>query len=111
MLFHPFVLAGDLTARLSLELLQKVRNPEEAASAAGGSAGIAGHSAFDAEPDDEGIVANVPRRISSRAPKNKQKSQSEINSEFLHIMKAFCFLARASPRVKLNFVFLPRSPF
>ena len=25
LLFHPFVLAGDLTARLSLELLQKVR--------------------------------------------------------------------------------------
>ena len=24
LLFHPFVLAGDLTARLSLELLQKV---------------------------------------------------------------------------------------
>jgi hypothetical protein len=60
-----------------------VRNPEQAT--ADGVMGVLGlsHSAFDeAEPDEEGIVANVPRRISSRTPKNKQKTQSEINSEF-----------------------------
>ena len=30
MLYHKFLLAGDLNMRLSLELLNKVRNPEAA---------------------------------------------------------------------------------
>ncbi len=72
MLYHPFVLAGDLNVRLSLDLLQKVRNPE-----ANSAALIM--SQYD---DDEGMVANVPKRISSKTPRNKQKTQSEINSEF-----------------------------
>ena len=55
----------------------QVRNPEEAGS---GSGRLRSSALFDAEPDEEGIVANVPRRIASRKP-NKQKTQSEINSE------------------------------
>lgn len=67
LLFHPFVLAGDLSQRYSMELLQKVRNPE------------ATTPIFD-EPDEDGIVHNVPRRISSKAPKGKAaKSQAESN--------------------------------
>ncbi|XP_059087695.1 uncharacterized protein LOC131884074 [Tigriopus californicus] len=67
LLFHPFVLAGDLSQRYSMELLQKVRNPE------------ATTPIFD-EPDEDGIVHNVPRRISSKAPKSKAtKSQAESN--------------------------------
>ncbi len=74
MLFHPFVLAGDLSVRLSLELLQRVRNPESAAAAA---------TAMAIAADDEGgVVENVPRRISSRTPSSKQKTQSELNSEY-----------------------------
>ena len=56
----------------------QVRNPEEASSASGRMRSAA---MFDAEPDEEGVVANVPRRIASRKP-NKQKTQSEINSEW-----------------------------
>ena len=74
MLFHQFVLAGDLTIRLSQDLLQKVRNPESVVG------GMGSHSALE-EPDEDGIVHNVPRRISSRTPRNKQKTQSELNSE------------------------------
>ena len=55
-----------------------MRNPEEAASASGR---LRSSAMFDAEPDEEGIVANVPRRIASRKP-TKQKTQSEINSEY-----------------------------
>lgn len=70
MLFHPFVLAGDLSVRLSLELLQKVRNPDSSS-----------FSQADLEADDDGVVANVPRRISSKTPRNKEKTQSELNSK------------------------------
>ena len=35
LLFHPFVLAGDLTARLSLDLLQKVSTELLTTEAAG----------------------------------------------------------------------------
>ena len=74
MLFHPFVLAGDLSLRLSLELLQKVRNPD--------SSGFAHpDSVYGDEPDEDGVVANVPKRISSKTPRNKQKTQSELNSK------------------------------
>ena len=55
-----------------------MRNPEEAAAASGRHRSSA---LYDAEPDEEGVVANVPRRIASRKP-TKQKTQSEINSEF-----------------------------
>eukprot|EP00095_Tigriopus_kingsejongensis_P004097 maker-scaffold764_size101305-snap-gene-0.29 protein:Tk04097 transcript:maker-scaffold764_size101305-snap-gene-0.29-mRNA-1 annotation:"mitogen-activated protein kinase kinase kinase kinase 5 isoform x7" len=58
LLFHPFVLAGDLSLRYSVELLQKVRNPE------------ATTPIFD-EPDEDGIVHNVPRRIPSKKPNSK----------------------------------------
>lgn len=73
MLFHPFVLAGDLSVRLSLELLHKVRNPD--------SSGFASDSVYGEEADEDGVIANVPRRISSKGPRNKQKTQSEINSK------------------------------
>lgn len=91
MLYQPFVLAGDLSIRLSVELLNKVRNPEAVSSTntstnttsvtevAGPSyAGVAAASAID---DDEGVVANVPMRIASRSSRNKERTSSEINME------------------------------
>lgn len=80
MLYQPFVLAGDLNVRLSIELLNKVRNPEAAASSHSASsfAGVASASAID---DDEGLAQNVPMRIASRSSRNKEKTSSEINSK------------------------------
>ena len=67
MLYHPFVLAGDLTSRLSLDLLNKVRNP--------GQVGM--------EVDEDGLVEGVPKRISSRKNREEKKTQSELNMEAL----------------------------
>ena len=82
MLFHPFVLAGDLTVRLSLDLLQKVRNPDAAAAAVAAAAAAAGNAD---EQDEDGVVANVPKRIPSRNTR-KQKTNSEINSELIVLL-------------------------
>ena len=80
MLYQPFILAGDLHVRLSLELLNKVRNPEAASSQSSSTySGVASASAID---DDEGLAQNVPMRIASRSSKNKEKTTSEINSKW-----------------------------
>ena len=110
MLYQPYVLAGDLNVRLSLELLNKVRNPEAAASAsssassasvahsAGAASKSAASSAGAAMDDDEGGIAqNVPMRIASRTSRNKEKTTSEIKSKpftnqiymILHFLKLF----------------------
>lgn len=103
MLYQPFVLSGDLSVRLSLELLNKVRNPESiygsAATPSGprvagqtennsqGAAGGAGPhhqpSIYAADPDgdDDVIVRPPPARIESRSSKTSQKTKSELNSE------------------------------
>ena len=84
MLYQPFILAGDLNVRLSLELLNKVRNPEAASSQSSTTySGVASASAID---DDEGLAENVPMRIPSRTSRNKEKTTSEINSKltFFH---------------------------
>ena len=79
MLYQPFILAGDLNVRLSLELLNKVRNPEAASSQSSSTySGVASASAID---DDEGLAQNVPMRIASRTSRNKEKTTSEINSK------------------------------
>ena len=66
-------------SRLSLELLNKVRNPEAASSQSSSTySGVASASAID---DDEGLAQNVPMRIASRSSKNKEKTTSEINSK------------------------------
>ncbi|XP_014662018.1 PREDICTED: mitogen-activated protein kinase kinase kinase kinase 3-like [Priapulus caudatus] len=57
LLQHPF-LQGALLKRLAKELLDRVNNPTQLA-----------FTAADAETDDEGTVANVPRRIPSREPR------------------------------------------
>ena len=82
MLYHPFVLAGDLTSRLSLELLNKVRNPSGALGQALGGVDP-GASGLGLEPDEEGLVENVPKRISSRKNREEKKTQSELNMEAL----------------------------
>ena len=83
MLYQPFILAGDLNVRLSLELLNKVRNPEAAMSSQTSTSsvysGVASASAID---DDEGLAQNVPMRIASRTSRNKEKTTSEINSKW-----------------------------
>ncbi|GLG95818.1 Serine/threonine-protein kinase hippo, partial [Gryllus bimaculatus] len=60
LLLHPFV-AGDMSKRLALELLQKVSNPSLMFT--------------DLEADDDGAVPNVPQRIASKqtAPREKAK--------------------------------------
>ena len=103
MLYQPFVLSGDLSVRLSLELLNKVRNPESiygsAATTSGpraagqtesNSQGVAGGAgphhqagiyAADPDGDDDVIVRPPPARIESRSSKTSQKTKSELNSE------------------------------
>ncbi len=82
MLFHPFVLAGDLTLRLSVDLLDKVRNPPGPGNlgASGSSALLGSDHSSSVGDDDEEATAAAPRRISSRTPRSK-KTQSEMNSE------------------------------
>ena len=91
MLYQPFILAGDLNVRLSLELLNKVRNPEAASSQSSTTySGVASASAID---DDEGLAENVPMRIPSRTSRNKEKTTSEINSKliFFHCVETTGF--------------------
>ena len=86
MLYQGFVLAGDLNVRLSLELLNKVRNPEAAnasssvTSAASPSVPPYAASASAIDDDEGGLAQNVPRRIASRTSRDKEKTTSEINS-------------------------------
>ena len=88
MLYQGFVLAGDLNVRLSLELLNKVRNPEAAnasssvTSAASPSVPPYAASASAIDDDEGGLAQNVPRRIASRTSRDKEKTTSEINSKF-----------------------------
>ena len=71
MLYHPHLLQSDLTKRLAVELLAKVRNPEAVVS-----------SYQAEEQDDDGpVVTNVPTRIASRQTAKGGRTKSEINSE------------------------------
>ena len=74
MLYHPFLLSGDLTKRQAVELLAKVRNPESIVNN------------FNSEEGDEDgpVTANIPTRIASRQTSTKQgvRTKSEINSEY-----------------------------
>ena len=81
MLYQPFILAGDLNVRLSLELLNKVRNPEAAMSSQTSTSVYSGVASASAIDDDEGLAQNVPMRIASRTSRNKEKTTSEINSK------------------------------
>jgi len=73
MLYHPFLLSGDLTKRQAVELLAKVRNPESIVNN------------FNSEEGDEDgpVTANIPTRIASRQTSTKQgvRTKSEINME------------------------------
>jgi len=75
MLYHPHLLAGDLTKRLACELLAKVRNPESLLT-----------SYQPEEADDEGpVVTNIPTRIASRQTSSKTgRTKSEINMESMN---------------------------
>ena len=73
MLYHPFLLSGDLTKRLAVELLAKVRNPDAIVNN------------FQPEEGDEDgpVITNIPTRIASRqTSKGGVRTKSEINSEF-----------------------------
>jgi len=75
MLYHPHLLAGDLTKRLAVELLAKVRNPESIMT-----------TFQPEEADDDGpVVTNVPTRIASRQTSSKSgRTKSEINMESMN---------------------------
>jgi len=75
MLYHPHLLAGDLTKRLAVELLAKVRNPESIMT-----------TFQPEEADDDGpVVTNVPTRIASRQTSSKGgRTKSEINMESMN---------------------------
>lgn len=62
---HQFF-KGDMSKRLAFELLSKVSNPP--------------HSFADAEPDEDGSVANVPQRIASRHTRSRSRSQASPDS-------------------------------
>ena len=72
MLYHEFLLSGDLTKRQAVELLAKVRNPES----------IVNNFTCE-EPDDDGpVITNAPTRIASRqTSKHGVRTKSEINSK------------------------------
>merc|ERR1719474_2579337 len=71
MLYHPHLLAGDLTKRLAVEFLAKVRNPESIMT-----------TFQPEEPDDEGpVVTNVPTRIASRQTSSKGGSTQVKDAE------------------------------
>ena len=102
MLYQPFVLSGDLSVRLSLELLNKVRNPESiygpasvtstsgngnqvAANHRGAVSGVTAQpSLYSADPDgdDDVLVRPPPARIESRSSRTSQKTKSELNSKY-----------------------------
>uniref|UniRef100_A0A147BRX9 Mitogen-activated protein kinase kinase kinase kinase n=1 Tax=Ixodes ricinus TaxID=34613 RepID=A0A147BRX9_IXORI len=67
LLMHPF-LNGDLTKRLARELMEKVNNPH--------------HNYNELDPDDEGILCNVPQRIASqRSAMTAERQHAELNME------------------------------
>jgi len=72
MLYHQFLMASDLNKRQAVELLAKVRNPEALVA-----------TFQSEEPDDDGVVANVPTRIASRQT-SKHRTKSEQNMESLN---------------------------
>ena len=96
MLYQPFVLSGDLNHRLSVELLNKVRNPESiygsggmtTGAGIGGQAGVsqsrgAGQYGVDPDGDDEGVnMRPPPARIEQRGNRTSQKTKSELNSKY-----------------------------
>ncbi|KAL1483876.1 hypothetical protein MTO96_032898 [Rhipicephalus appendiculatus] len=68
LLMHPFLNGDHLTKRLARELLEKVNNP---------------HNNYnDLDPDDEGILYNVPQRIASqRSARTAERPHSELNMD------------------------------
>ena len=73
MLYHPFLLSGELTKRLAVELLAKVRNPDA----------IVNNFQSEEGDDDGPSITNIPTRIASRqTSKQGVRTKSEINSEF-----------------------------
>ena len=100
MLYQPFVLSGDLSVRHSIELLNKVRNPEsiygssplsggsgiesQAGNQRGGASSSNGQgNAYSTDPDgdDDILVRPPPARIESRSSRTSQKTKSELNSK------------------------------
>ena len=96
MLYLPFVLSGDLSLRFSLELLNKVRNPEsiyaqghnhsglsgQAAGQESGQGSRGGGASADPDGDDDGVMVRPPpARIESRNSRTSQKTKSELNSK------------------------------
>ena len=102
MLYQPFVLSGDLSVRHSIELINKVRNPEsiygpnslaggspidnQAANqrvSAGSATGQENMYSNDPDGDDDVIVRPPPARIESRSSRTSQKTKSELNSKMI----------------------------
>ncbi|XP_049266926.1 mitogen-activated protein kinase kinase kinase kinase 5 isoform X10 [Rhipicephalus sanguineus] len=68
LLMHPFLNGDHLTKRLARELLEKVNNPHNNYS--------------ELDPDDEGILYNVPQRIASqRSARTAERPHSELNMD------------------------------
>jgi len=72
MLYHQFLLSGDLNKRQAVELLAKVRNPES----------IVNNFTTEEGDDDGPVITNAPTRIASRqTTKQGVRTKSEINME------------------------------
>ncbi|XP_075554593.1 MAP4K3-like protein hppy isoform X1 [Dermacentor variabilis] len=68
LLMHPFLNGDHLTKRLARELLEKVNNPHNNYS--------------ELDPDDDGILYNVPQRIASqRSARTAERAHSELNMD------------------------------
>ncbi|XP_077521232.1 MAP4K3-like protein hppy isoform X6 [Amblyomma americanum] len=68
LLMHPFLNGDHLTKRLARELLEKVNNPH--------------NNYAELDPDDEGILYNVPQRIASqRSARTAERPHSELNMD------------------------------
>ncbi|XP_037576153.1 mitogen-activated protein kinase kinase kinase kinase 3 isoform X12 [Dermacentor silvarum] len=68
LLMHPFLNGDHLTKRLARELLEKVNNPH--------------NNYAELDPDDDGILYNVPQRIASqRSARTAERAHSELNMD------------------------------
>ena len=101
MLYHKFLLAGDLNMRLSLELLNKVRNPEAASlSTSSSTSGLPSSSqGMKAAIDHSGLIyrhKNWMDFLSRRFIKNRWMSSVHI-----FMLRPYCYSYLKGQKVRL----------
>jgi [mitogen-activated protein kinase] kinase 5 len=74
LLQHPFF-HQDMTERLAVELLQKYHSPH--------------HFNFGSDMDEDGAIANVPKRIPSKTSSSKAESECSIKSVLYYRISSY----------------------